>query len=424
MQPNNIFNATLCLISVLILSIHIVNIALKKNKRKDEISLLVFFIFTAVHFATYLSFALSKPYVSSRTYILAFYTVFYIMNNIEALLFFLYINTYIDLKHKTKKILMIITLSIFSLFIISDLVNLYNHVYFDSVLFNGVWIYQRSKMMIISQGYQFVTLSMVLVITIFNKKLQNTEKVGFCLYCILPLISIFLQNTFSGYAIAYLFLLLSIEILFLFINVERNIKLEAEEQKLKEANIKIMVSQIQPHFVYNTLSSISTLIPINPEQAQLALDNFSEYLRMNFSTLTSTKLVSFEDELKHIKTYLSLEQMRFKDRIKVVYDINVSDFLVPPLSIQPLVENAIKHGILKKIKGGTLFLKTYETNNAYVVVVKDDGVGFNSDEIDFNDNKHIGLNNVRHRIKTMCKGELILNSEINKGTEVTVKFYK
>ena len=185
-----------------------------------------------------------------------------------------------------------------------------------------------------------------------------------------------------------------------------------------------MVSQIQPHFVYNTLSSISTLIAIDPNKAQKALDEFSDYLRMNFSTLTETKLVDFEDELKHIKTYVELEKMRFGNRLHVIYDIKTTDFKVPPLSIQPLVENAIKHGILKRVEGGAVALKTYENNDAFVVEVIDDGVGFDIGSIDFKNNKHIGLNNVKHRVTTMCKGRIRFESEIGKGTKVVVQFYK
>lgn len=116
--------------------------------------------------------------------------------------------------------------------------------------------------------------------------------------------------------------------------------------------------------------------------------------------------------------------MRFNERLHVNYDIKVSSFCVPPLSIQPLVENAVKHGILKKVEGGTLFLKTYETENSYVVEVIDDGVGFNIEDIDFKSNNHIGLNNVKHRITSMCKAEMNIFSEINKGTTIVVKFYK
>ena len=98
-------------------------------------------------------------------------------------------------------------------------------------------------------------------------------------------------------------------------------EIQEEEKKIKDAYINVMVSQIRPHFVYNTLSSISTLISLDPAKAKRALDDFTEYLRMNFSTLTNNQLVSFSDELKHIETYISLEKMRFGDRLNVIEDI-------------------------------------------------------------------------------------------------------
>ena len=420
MDPKSIFNATVCILGVFVLLLHIVNVLLKKNRRKDENALLIFFTFTMVHFATYFVFVLIKENYTSDAFIMSFYTTFYIMNNVEILLFYYYMSSYMNIPKKIKKIVDIINITLFVLFVISDFVNLFTHMYFSSV--DGV--YTRAKFMIISQGYQFILLVASFFLIIANKTIAIREKIAFSLYCFLPLISIIVQNNMPGYAIAYATLFVSVEILFLFLNVEKNIKIEEEEKKLKEANIKIMVSQIQPHFVYNTLSSISTLIPLDPLKAQKALDDFTEYLRMNFSTLTGSKLVSFEDELKHIKTYVNLEKMRFNDRLNVIYDINTSHFSVPPLSIQPLVENAIKHGILKKIEGGTVTLRTYETDDAYIVEVIDDGMGFDMDSVDFKSNKHIGLNNVKHRITTIRQGSIIFESEINKGTKVVVTFKK
>ena len=420
MSPKSVFNATICLLGFLILLIHVVNLLIKKEKRKDENSLMNFFIFTMLHFVTYFTFILIKEKYTSDTYIMSFYTVFYIMNNVEVLLFYFYMSNYTDIPEKTKRFVNFINIILFSAFVLTDIINIFSRVYFTSV--DGV--YTRGKLMILSQGYQFLMLAVSFILVIINKTLNIREKVAFCLYCILPLVSIIAQNILKGYAIAYATLLVAVEILFLFLNVEKNIKLKEEQEKLKDANVKIMVSQIQPHFVYNTLSSISTLIPIDPDKAQKALDDFTDYLRMNFSTLTATKLVAFDDELRHIKTYVNLEQMRFNDRVKVIYDIQVTTFDVPPLSIQPLVENAIKHGILKKIEGGTVTLKTRETEEAYIIEVSDDGIGFDMNEVDFKGNKHIGLNNVRHRVTTMAKGDIDFYSEPYKGTKVVVKLYK
>lgn len=420
MLPNEIFNITICIVGIAILLVHIVDSIFKKNKRRDEFRLLNFLMFTAIHFISYLSFSLIKIHYTSDNFIIASYTIFYIFNNIEVLFFTLYMLSYVSFEDKEKKVISIINFSVFGVFVILDIINIFTHMFFTSI--DGV--YTRSDLMILSQGYQFILLALVFIVTLLNKKLVLREKVAFALYCLLPGIAIILQNAFKGYAIAYASIIIALEILFFFLNVKKNLLLEEEERKNQEAQIKIMVSQIQPHFVYNSLSSISTLIPLDPQKAQETLDAFTEYLRRNLSSLTETKLISFEDELKHIETYISLEKVRFNDRINVIYDIKVKDFYLPPLTIQPIVENAVKHGILKKLEGGTLTLKTYETDEAYVVEVKDDGVGFNKDEINFKDNKHIGLINIKQRLKSMVKGDMIIESAPSKGTKVTIYLYK
>lgn len=420
MSTNSIFNATVCIFGIAILLIHIVNILLKRDRRVDENALLNFFILTVIHFATYLTFTLVKMSYTSNTFVISFYTTFYIFNNLEAFFLLIYTLSYIEMKKKYKNIIYIVNLVLIGIFTFLDILNIFNGMFFTAI--NGEYV--RAKTMIFAQGYQFIILAIVLLVTLFNKKLVMREKIAFGIYCLLPAVAIIVQNFLKGYAIAYFSIVISIEILFFFVNVQKNILLAKEQQKNKEAQIKIMMSQIQPHFIYNSLSSISTLIDINPSEAKKALDDFTEYLRLNLSSLTETSLIHFEDELRHIETYISLEKLRFNNRLNINYDIKVTDFYVPPLSLQPLVENAIKHGILKKIEGGTLLFKTYETSNAYVVEVIDDGVGFNINNIDFSKNQHIGINNIRQRLKTMCNASLEITSEIDKGTKVVVTFYK
>ena len=418
MDEKSIFNAVICIIGIAIFLIHSIDLILKPNKRNDEKNLLVFFIFTALHFATYLTFVLIKPYYTSNRFIMAFYTAFYIMNNLELFLLYAYAISYIGPKKKTVRLTMYINIILFTAFCLLDLANLFGRFLFTAE--SGV--YARTPFMIFSQGYQFIGFVVVFILAVTSKQLSKTEKAAFGLYCFLPLVAIVIQNLTPGYAVAYLSILVSTEILFLFANVRKNNALAEEEKKTKEAEIKLMMSQIRPHFIYNALSSISVLIETDPKKAQKGLDNFTEYLRTNLSSLSSTHLIPFSDELKHIQVYLSLEEMRFEERLNVVYDIQDADFLVPPLSIQPLVENAVKHGIMQRIEGGTITLKTYQTEHAHIVEIADDGVGF--DPIEERDGTHIGLQNVAYRVATMCNGEMDVKSEINKGATITLAFQK
>ena len=420
MNGNEIFNVTACIIGIAIFLIHIVNLLIKKNKRKDENLLLLFLSFTVFHFLTYCSFVFVKMVYTSDPFVIGFYTLFYIFNNVEAFLFVLYVLSYLKLNQKKEKILAIINLSLFLVYVTLDIVNIFTHFFFDST--NGEYV--RAKTMFIAQGYQFVLLSIAFFLTLLNSKLVVREKAALACYCLLPLVAIIVQNALPGYAIAYLSIIVATEILFLFLNVQKNVLLAAEQEKNKEAQIRIMMSQIQPHFIYNSLSAISTLIPLNPEKAQQALDDFTEYLRHNLSSLSQLDLIPFEDELRHVETYVSLEKVRFNERVNVIYEIQTRDFYVPPLSIQPIVENAIKHGILKKVEGGTILFKTYETSDAYVVEVKDDGVGFDVNDTKLGENLHFGISNIKHRLQTMCDGKLEISSEINKGTKAVITFYK
>lgn len=156
---------------------------------------------------------------------------------------------------------------------------------------------------------------------------------------------------------------------------------EEAKTKLHESQVELMMGQIQPHFMFNTLSSIRTLIKVEPETAYDMIYDFSNYLRANVDNMGKTEGISFEAEVEHIKTYVNIEKVRFGDRVNMEYDIQATNFLVPPLSIQPMVENAIKHGICKKTEGGTVQLKSYEDENNYVVEVNDDGVGFSPDRL-------------------------------------------
>lgn len=413
-------NATVCIVGFCVLLTHIVNLIMKRNKRKDENILLWFLVFTNFHFLVYIVFQFLKSYYPSNPLIISFYTIFYIFNNLQIFLFYIYTKAVIPIPKKTRNIITIINWVLFTIFVGLDIVNIFTGMFFYAE--DGV--YYRTKWMVISQGYQVVMFTIIFFTAMFNKKLDKISKIAFNFYCSLPFVAVVIQNIFPGRAVAYLSLIVSFEILFLFVNVRKNYLIVEQAKKNEEAEVKIMMSQIQPHFIYNTLSAISTLITIDPEKAQKGLDAFTEYLRANLNALSKTDLIPFKEELKHIETFVSLEKMRFEDRLNVVYDIKTTDFLVPPLSIQPIVENAVKHGVLKKIKGGTVILKTYKNENAYIVEIEDDGVGFDMKELEKDGKVHVGLNNVKHRLVTMCNGDLEIHSVVNQGTTMKITFNK
>ena len=199
-------------------------------------------------------------------------------------------------------------------------------------------------------------------------------------------------------------------------------QIEEQEAELSEKRISIMLSQIQPHFLYNSISAIQGLCIQNPEKAREALGDFAFYLRGNLNSLAESGKIPFEKELSHVETYLNLEKMRFEERLNVVYDIEETDFCLPSLVVQPLVENAVKHGICKKEEGGTLIIKTAKIYNRIVISIIDDGVGFDT-KVNKKDNSgrhHIGIQNVRDRLAQMAGGELIIRSTPGVGTKAYI----
>lgn len=199
------------------------------------------------------------------------------------------------------------------------------------------------------------------------------------------------------------------------------IRYQQIQKELYEAKVSMMVSQIQPHFMYNALSSIAMMCTIEPETAQEATITFAKYLRTNMDSLKNTAPVPFEKELEHLKKYLYIEKLRFGDKLNIEYDIQASDFVVPQLSIQPLVENAVKHGVGMKKNGGTVKISTVETDDSYVIVISDDGVGFDTTkDIKDDSHSHVGIDNTRRRINELCKGEVIIESTVGKGTTAKI----
>lgn len=178
-----------------------------------------------------------------------------------------------------------------------------------------------------------------------------------------------------------------------------------------------MISQLRPHFIYNSLSAIAEIEGV-PKKAQDAILDFSNYLRENLDAMAAPGLVSFNRELEHIKKYVELEKLRFGNNVNVIFDIQCSNFSLPAMTVQMLVENAIKHGITKKYEGGTVCVSAIQEDKKYVITVYDDGVGFDTEkELS---GSHIGLNNIRKRLEYSIDGKLTITSEIGKGTTATI----
>jgi LytS/YehU family sensor histidine kinase len=202
------------------------------------------------------------------------------------------------------------------------------------------------------------------------------------------------------------------------------IQLQKEREKqvllmFKTAS-NIMLGQMKPHFLYNTLNTIKYLITEDPQKAEYAIVKFSEYLRENMNALSCENFILFEQELKHIKNYVDIEKLRFGDRITVNYNIENSNFFLPSLSIQPLVENAIKHGITRKLSGGTVDITVKKEEQYFVVSIKDDGVGFDTNVLNL-ETGSLAIKNIKERIGIIEGASFEIKSVVNEGSECIVK---
>lgn len=192
------------------------------------------------------------------------------------------------------------------------------------------------------------------------------------------------------------------------------------EKELSEINMTLMLSQIQPHFLYNALNTIKYLTKKDAKAAEKAIVKFSSYLRANMDSLTQKEPIEFIKELEHVRNYIDIEQLRFGDRLNMEYDIDYTNFDIPPLTIQPIVENAIKYGVNQKPSGGTVTISSYECDGNIIVKVSDDGVGFDVNEEKNDGRSHIGIQNIKKRLKAMIGAKVLVESEISKGTTVTI----
>ena len=202
-------------------------------------------------------------------------------------------------------------------------------------------------------------------------------------------------------------------------------ELQELEKELQMMRLRNFTSQMQPHFLYNTLGSIQEIIVDDPKYASELIGDFTIHLRSCIRAMANDTPIPFSQELDNIMAYLNIEKMRFGHKLKVVYDIGIKDFKIIPLSVQPIVENAIRHGIYERGEaGGTVIISTFEKDDSICIVVKDDGVGFDPDmfrsEMTTGQRDSTGLNSIIFRLDKMMHASVDIKSDIGVGTCVTI----
>ena len=225
--------------------------------------------------------------------------------------------------------------------------------------------------------------------------------------------------------VAYLTMAIAISCVFYYTWLHLQFVREHEDALVTGQRVQQMLSQIKPHFLHNALTLIIDLCDTAPQKAKEATVEFSRYLRGNMESIDRTGPISFEKELEHTKLYLDIEQMRFAGDLQVRYDIACTGFSLPALTVEPLAENAVRHGVREKPDGrGTVVIATRETPDGYEITVTDDGPGFDPDRLPEDGQMHVGIANVRERLRQIVDGSLEYRSAPGEGTAAIIRIPK
>lgn len=331
-----------------------------------------------------------------------------------------YLLSIVDSQHKFKKlrISLIVMVFVHNLFItVSQYTGMIYHVNTINVVNIGR-LYPLAYLM----NAAMLIIDMILLV-LYRKKLSKSEKAVFGIFMVIPSAAIILRIfAVKDSVLITGSMAITAIVMYVFTLADQTDRFYRQQQQNSKLKIDIMLSQIQPHFLYNSLLVIRQICLTDSKKAASAIDDFSNYLRHNMDSITENAPIPFETELKHVRQYVQLQQLRFEDDLEIVYDIQCSDFRIPTLTLQPLVENAIRYGVRKSEDGrGTVTVRTREYPDRYEISVIDDGPGFVPDSVPKDrENASLGLRNVRERLEMTVKGELVIDSVIGKGTNATI----
>ena len=260
----------------------------------------------------------------------------------------------------------------------------------------------------------------IMIINLFGlirrrNRLSRKYFAAFLIYLVLPMVAMLVQMLFFGLLFIAIGMAVSALSMFGIILSDQIEQYVRQQQEIAQQRASIMVLQMRPHFIYNTMMSIYYLCDQDPRKAQQVTLDFTTYLRKNFTAIASEDTIPFSEELEHTRAYLAVEHAQFEDGIIVDYDTPHTRFRVPPLTLQPIVENAVKHGMDPDSEPLRILIRTRKTDAGSVIIVEDNGPGFEPSD---DDEPHIALANIRQRLEMMCGGRLSIAPRAGGGTVV------
>lgn len=322
---------------------------------------------------------------------------------------------------KQTKIADILCKAILVIDLVLDILNL-KYGFFFTINANAEYI--ESKYVNYAEITSFVIYLTAWVIILRAGKTPIKERLSLLTFLIFPATVELVGVVANDAALVYPTYMFSAMIIFINVFSKRSKKILEQKVLLDKQRATLMVSQIQPHFLYNVLTTISNLCVTDPEEAEETTVLFSQYLRTNLDSLRKTEPVPFSVELGHINTYVTLEKKRFGDKLGIEMDTKELGFLVPALGLQPIVENSVKHGIRGKDTPGHLKISSRKLDSGFEVIIEDDGVGFDPNEPVKSDDgrSHVGMINVKSRLEQMCGATVKVESSPGNGCKTTIIF--
>ena len=284
-------------------------------------------------------------------------------------------------------------------------------------------VYQRSAGYPLSYTFSVVMIGIDVWLLIQSRgKLSERETTAFWIAAAVTVIAMLFQIFIYGIyfvVLATIIAALAMYLLILTDHTERYYRQQVENTQLK---VNIMLGQIQPHFLYNTLGVIRSICDTDIEKVPRAIEDFTSYLQHNMNSLMEENPIPFREEWNHVLCYVNLQQLRFENALEMEYDLACTEFNLPTLTLQPLVENAITYGVRKREDGrGVVSIRTREYPDRFETVVSDNGPGFIVESIaGERERTNTAIRNIQERLRRVCGGELRIESEPGKGTTATI----
>jgi len=255
-------------------------------------------------------------------------------------------------------------------------------------------------------------------------KIHLRKKIALLIFSIMPIILATISLIKNDTLFSHSANMIGIMTIYIGIQSFKRVEMVEQSKELETTRINAALMQIRPHFIQNCLSNIRGLMHVDVNSAQALLTDLSRYLRDTYTHLNKDGMITIAKEMELVDYFLAIEQARFPGFIIVEKHLEISDFLIPSFTIEPLVENAIRHGIREKEGVGTVKIQVLDHSDCLVIKVIDDGVGFDTKMLQFIGDESIGIENVRKRIELMSHGSLMITSTIGSGTTATIELPK